>query len=204
MFCIGLTGGIGCGKSTVARMFAELGAGMVDTDEIAHRLAAPGQPALSAIVNQFGAQYLLADGSLDRAALRRLVFSDPVAKARLEAILHPPIREEAIRQAAASDAPYVLIAIPLLLETGQYDRLIQRILVVDCDESRQIERASARSRLTPNEVCAIMANQVSRSGRLRQADDVITNDGDLADLRRQVEALHGKYLTLATAKSGAD
>lgn len=204
MFCIGLTGGIGCGKSTVARMFAELGAGLVDTDEIAHRLAARGQPALTAIVQQFGTQYLLADGSLDRAALRRLVFSDPAAKARLETILHPLIRDEAIRQATASNAPYVLIAVPLLLETGQYDRLIQRVLVVDCGEDRQIERASARSRLTPDEVRAIMATQVPRSERLRRADDIIANDGNLADLRRQVEALHGKYLTLATAKSGAD
>ncbi len=198
MLTIGLTGGIGSGKSAAARLFAELGAAVVDTDVIARQLTAPGAPALDEIARQFGAEYLLPDGGLDRAKLRRRIFGDPEAKARLEAILHPLIRREAATQAAASRAPYTLVVVPLLIESGGYRDLIQRILAIDCSEATQIARAMARSGLSEAEARAILANQASRRQRLEQADDVIDNDGDLSALERQVRELHEKYLDLAT------
>ncbi|MEW5943190.1 MAG: dephospho-CoA kinase [Pseudomonadota bacterium] len=202
MLCIGLTGGIGCGKSTAAQMFADLGAGVVDADRIAHRLTAAGQPALAAIRREFGPDCFLPDGSFDRATLRRLVFSDQGAKAKLEGILHPLIRQEVMAEIAASRAPYLLIVIPLLLETRQYNDLIRRVLVVDCDEAQQVARAAARSRLAPEEVRAIMAAQLPRAERLRLADDILQNRGDLADLKAQVEKLHCQYLRLAELAGG--
>lgn len=197
MLCIGLTGGIGCGKSTAAQMFADLGAGVIDTDQIARRLAAAGQPALAKIREAFGPEYFLPDGNLDRAKLRRLVFSNQAAKTRLEEILHPLIKQEVVAEINASRAPYLLLAVPLLLETGQYASLIRRVLVVDCDDAQQIARAMARSHLSPEEVRAIMASQLPRAERLRQGDDILHNDGDLAGLRVQVERLHQQYLRLA-------
>lgn len=196
-YCIGLTGGIGSGKSSAAGVFHELGAGVVDTDEIARELTAPGGAAIPGIRGQFGADYIAADGSLDRARMRRLVFGDPASKTALEAILHPLIRERSTARIAAARQPYVLVVVPLLLETGAYRELINRVLVVDCSEEQQIARTMQRSRLTADEVRAIMATQLPRRERLARADDVLHNDGDIAAMRRQVEALHDRYLALS-------
>lgn len=198
-YCIGLTGGIGSGKSSAAEIFLELGAGVVDTDAIAHELTRPGGTALTAISRQFGAEYLAADGGLDRPRMRRLVFSDPASKKRLEAILHPQIRAESEARIAAAREPYVIIAVPLLLETGAYSERVDRVLVMDCAEEQQVARTVQRSAISADEVRAIMAAQLPRSERLARADDVLHNDADMAALRCQVEFLHGKYLTLARA-----
>ena len=196
---IALTGGIGSGKSTVAAMLKELGAAVVDTDEIAHGLTAPGQSGARAIGAQFGAAYLRADGALDRERMRKLVFSDRAAKTKLEAILHPMIRAEVAAAVRAAQAPYVVIAVPLLIETGAYRDLAQRILVVDCDEQQQLARVMRRNRLTADETQAIMASQASRAERLEHAHDIVRNDADLAALRAEVIALHRGYLELAAA-----
>jgi dephospho-CoA kinase len=195
--CVGLTGGIGCGKSRAAEIFAELGAGVVDTDAIAHQLTGPGGQAIACIAHAFGPEYVGADGALDRERMRALVFSDREAKTRLEAVLHPLIRAESRRRVAATSAPYTILVVPLLLETGSYDDVVQRVLVVDCDESQQVARTMARSRLSEQDVRRIMAAQLSRAHRLQRADDVISNDGDMAALRAQVEALHTRYLAAA-------
>jgi dephospho-CoA kinase len=202
-FCIGLTGGIGCGKSTAAKIFAELGAAVVDTDEIAHELTGPAGAALAAIRAEFGPDYIAADGALDRARMRQLVFSDAEARQRLEAILHPLIRRESRARIAAARQPYVILVVPLLLETGAYRDLIKRVLVVDCDEAQQIARATRRSGLSAAEVRAIMTAQVAGPARLAAADDVLRNDADLKRLRRDAEALHAKYLAL-TRQSTCD
>lgn len=199
-YCIGLTGGIGSGKSSAAEIFSELGAAVVDTDAIAHELTRPGGAALAAISSRFGADFIAADGGLDRPRMRRLVFNDPASKTRLEAILHPRIRAEATARLAAATEPYVIIAVPLLLETGAYGELTDRVLVVDCTEEMQIERTMRRSAISADEVRAIMAAQLPRSERLARADDVLHNDTDMASLRRQAEALHGKYLELAGSR----
>jgi dephospho-CoA kinase len=196
-FCIGLTGGIGCGKSSAAKIFAELGAAVVDTDEIAHELTGPAGAALAAIRGEFGADYIAADGGLDRARMRRLVFSDVEARKKLEAILHPLIRNESRARIAAARQPYVILVVPLLLETGAYSDLIKRVLVVDCDEAQQISRTARRSGLSAAEVRAVMAAQIAGPARLAAADDVLRNDADLERLRRDAEALHAKYLALA-------
>lgn len=198
---IALTGGVGSGKSSVAAILAELGAAVVDTDEIAHRLTAPGQPGAEAIRTRFGPEYLRADGALDRDRMRELVFSDPAAKKKLEAILHPLIRAEVNAAVQAARSPYVIIAVPLLIETGSYRDLAQRMLVIDCDEQQQVARVMQRSGLSAAAVRAIMANQVSRAERLRHADDIVSNNADLAMLRAEVTALHRKYLALARAAS---
>ena len=196
-YCVGLTGGIGCGKSKATDMFAELGAGVVDTDVISRELTAAGGQAMDAIAQEFGTEYVLADGSLDRARMRMLVFADPQAKRRLEAILHPLIRSTARDSITAAAEPYVLLVVPLLLETGAYRDLIRRVLVVDCDEQQQIERTMARSGLTEDEVRGIMKAQLARNQRLTQADDVLRNDGDISSLRQQVQTLHAHYLDSA-------
>jgi dephospho-CoA kinase len=198
-YIVGLTGGIGCGKSTAANLLAELGAHVIDTDTIAHRLTAPGAAALNAIAAEFGPDYLSADSGLNRAKMRHLIFSDPAAKARLEAILHPLIKQEVLTELAGTRSPYVVLVVPLLLETGSYRDLIQRVLVVDCEEQQQIERTTARSALDSEEVRAIMSSQLPRQSRLLQADDVLRNQGDLENLRSQVAALHSMYLQLAQA-----
>jgi len=200
-FCIGLTGGVGSGKTSAARIFQELGAAVVDTDEIAHDLTRPGGAAVAAIRSEFGADFVAADGGLDRAKMRRLVFTDPAARKKLETILHPLIRNDSQARIAAAQQPYVLVVVPLLLETGAYRELIGRVLVVDCDEERQIARAMKRSALSSDEVRAIMAAQLPRAKRLAAADDVLHNDADLDALRRQAEALHEKYVTLARKAS---
>jgi dephospho-CoA kinase len=198
-FCVGLTGGIGCGKSRAAEMFAELGADIIDSDVISHELTGPGGGAMTAVEQAFGRDYVRADGSLDRERMRSLVFSEPDARGKLEAILHPLIRAETVHRTQASTAPYVILVVPLLLETGAYRELLDRILVVDCDESQQIARAMARSRLTEDEVRRIMSAQLPRDERLRQAQDVLFNDADIKTLRTKVEALHRQYLSAAKA-----
>lgn len=198
---IALTGGIGSGKSTVAAILGELGARIIDTDEIAHRLTAPGQPGSRAIGEQFGADYLRADGALDRDRMRQLVFSDPAAKQKLEAILHPMIRAEVNAAVHAALAPYIVIVVPLLIETGAYRDLAQRILVIDCSEQQQMARVIQRNGLTAEAAQAIMASQVSRAERLGHADDVVRNETGLAALRAGVVALHRRYLDLAQASS---
>ena len=203
---IALTGGIGSGKSSVANILAELGAAVIDTDEIAHDLTAAGQPGARAIAREFGAGYLDAGGALDRKRMRELVFSDAAAKQKLEALLHPMIRAEVADRIArvtaktSSRPPYIVLVVPLLIETGAYRKLAQRVLVVDSDEQQQAARVVRRSQLTPAAVEAIMANQASREERLRHADDIVRNDGDLATLRASVEALHQKYLEKASLK----
>ena len=198
-FVVGLTGGIGSGKTTVAQLFADLGAAVVDTDLIAHELTSAGGRAMPAIAAAFGQEVLREDGSLNRAAMRRLSFSDPIQRQRLEGILHPLIREESLTRCrrAKGSSPYVLLVVPLLIESGVYRDHVSRILVVDCDEVRQIERVMARSGLSENEVRAIMAVQASRSTRLAAADDVVDNDGSPLELRARVSELHERYLDLS-------
>jgi dephospho-CoA kinase len=195
---IGLTGGIGCGKTTVANMFAAHGASVVDTDLIAHSMTVAGGPAMAAIRATFGDAYVAADGALDRAAMRALVFSDPAAKQRLEAILHPLIRAGAEAQGAAATGAYVIYVVPLLIESGNWRQRVARVLAIDCPEQMQIARVMARNGLQESQVKAIMATQVSRQQRLAAADDVITNDDGIAALAPQVAALHEIYLAIST------
>lgn len=197
-FAIGLTGGIGSGKTTVASLFAELGAAVVDTDVIAHELTSAQGAAMPEIARAFGSAVLQPDGSLDRAAMRRLCFSDPSARKRLEAILHPMIRSESVARCQRADyAPYVLLVVPLLIESGAYRERINRVLLVDCDEAQQVSRVMERSGLNEEEVRGIMATQASRAERLAAADDVVANTGSRDELQAQVLALHGRYVELA-------
>ena len=196
-FAVGLTGGIGSGKTTVAELFAELGAGVVDTDVIARALTGAGQTAVGEIARRFGPQFVTADGALDRARMRKLAFEDTRAKKDLESILHPLIRREAERRVTSSTAPYVILVVPLLFESGAYRSLVRRVLVVDSDQETRIERVRRRNNLPREEIMAIMTSQVGQAERLRRADDVIRNDGDLAVVGAQVAALHRKYLDLA-------
>ncbi len=198
-YCIGLTGGIGSGKSSAADCFSALGAGVIDTDAISRELTAAGGAAMPSIRDQFGPEYVAADGALDRARMRSRVFAEALARRQLEAILHPLIGRESRRCLAEARAPYVLLVVPLLLETGAYRELIRRVLVVDCAESLQVERTVRRSRITEAEVRAIMAAQLPRAERLARADDVIHNDGDTAALQARVADLHRQYLALAQA-----
>jgi dephospho-CoA kinase len=200
MLIIGLTGGIGCGKSTVAGYFAQHGIPVIDADQIARELVAPGNPALQEIANAFGPDMLLADGSLNRPQLRRRVFADPSQRRRLEAILHPRIYTEMRRRSQALQAPYCIWVIPLLLETGK-TALTDRVLVVDAPESIQRQRVLARAGMDEDTLEAILRSQVSRSERLQAADDVIVNNADLAHLQQQVTALHHQYLAIANAAS---
>jgi len=196
-FVVGLTGGIGSGKSVVSGMFAELGAAVVDTDEISRALTAPGGAAIAPIRQRFGPEYIGPDGGLERARMRNLVFGDAEAKRKLEATLHPLIRERTQAAIGAARQPYVVVVVPLLFETGVCAKLVQRVLVVDCKESTQIERAAARSGLADVDVRRIMAAQLPRAERRERADDVLDNDGTLSALRRQVARLHAMYLDLA-------
>ena len=196
-FAVGLTGGIGCGKTTVANMFGALGATLIDTDDIAHALTAPGGAAMAALVAEFGPQFANADGALERTRMRNLVFSDAAAKKRLEAILHPRIRDAALAAAAVASGPYVIYVVPLLIESGTWRARVQRVLAIDCPETVQVARVMARNGLTEEQVRAIMATQVTRAERLAAADDVITNDGDLAALQPQIALLHAQYLAFS-------
>jgi len=196
-FRVGLTGGIGSGKSKAAEFFAQHGAAVIDTDAIAHELTGPAGPAMTQIERAFGREYLREDGSLDRTRMRSLVFSELGAKQKLEKILHPLIRDVARARVASAQAPYSILVVPLLLETGSYRDLLDRVLVVDCDEGQQIARTMARSQLTHDEVIRIMSAQIPRAERLAAANDVIVNDGDIETLQARVEALHRQYLDAA-------
>lgn len=195
---IGLTGGIGSGKSTVATLFEKLGARIIDTDELSRQLTRPGGAAIPGIRKTFGDAYINADGALDRAMMRELIFADPSAKARLEAMLHPAILDLSKRSAsAATSAPYTLVVVPLLFESGAYRNWLHRILVVDCPEEIQIERTMQRNGLSRAAVSAIMAQQLPRARRMELADDVLGNATDLNALTEQVARLNEKYLTIA-------
>jgi dephospho-CoA kinase len=191
---VGLTGGIGCGKTTVADLFAARGAAVIDTDQIAHALTAPHGAAMPALLAEFGAGFATADGALDRAKMRDLVFSDPGARARLEAILHPRIREATAAAAAIATGPYVIFVVPLLIESGTWRERLARILVIDCPEALQIERVKTRSGLPEAQVRAIMAAQATRAERLAAADDVVLNDDGVGALAPQVDRLHAFYV----------
>ena len=197
VYCVGLTGGIGCGKSTVAQMFKALGAAVIDTDAISHDLTQANTPVLQQIAQLFGPDFISAQGGLKRAKLRVLIISDAAAKAKLEDILHPLIAAQVGHEISACRAPYALIVVPLLFETSHYLPLVQRKLVVDCDASSQIKRTMARSDLTEAEVHTIMAHQLARPDRLERTDDILRNEGDLETLRTAVKALHEQYKVLA-------
>jgi dephospho-CoA kinase len=194
---VGLTGGIGSGKSAAAEMFAQRGITIIDTDAISRELTAAHGTAMPTIKQQFGADYIHADGALNRERMREIIFSDAGAKKKLEAILHPMIKAETLKRIQAATSPYVILAVPLLFETGGYAGLIQTTLVIDCNEDEQVRRTSARSGMTPAQVKAIMAAQLSRTERLKKADHVIDNNGSLQTLAEQVNRLHEKFLQQA-------
>lgn len=198
---IGLTGGIASGKSTVADMFADLGVPVIDTDVIAREVVRPGQPALYQIREAFGDGVIAPDGTLDRAAMRAIVFGDAAARRRLEAILHPRIGEATRTQADAAGGAYQIIVVPLLVESSLRE-FVDRVLVVDCDEDTQIARLLARDAETEAQARRILAAQSSRAERMAIADDVIGNNADLDGTREQVEALHGRYLAMAAGSDG--
>lgn len=203
-FVVGLTGGIGSGKSTVADLFVAEGAALVDTDAIAHQLTGPGGGAMPALLAAFGPTVADSTGALDRAVMRRRVFADPAARARLEGILHPLIRQLSAERVRAASAPYVILAVPLLVESGSYRERCDRIVVVDCPENVQIERVMARSGLAESDVRAIMMAQASRAERLAVADDVVLNAGSREALLPQLNELHHKYLRLSSEKAKAN
>lgn len=200
MFVVGLTGGIGTGKSTVADLFAERGVAVIDTDVVARTLVVPGRSGADEIRAAFGDTVIAPDGTLGRAALRRTVFADAAARQRLEAILHPRIRRAVEAGLGRVRGPYALVVIPLLVETGDYGDLLDRVLVVDCPEAMQLERVMARNMLTGDEAAAILAAQAGRAERLAVADDVIVNTGARDAHPPQVATLHRKYLELSAAK----
>jgi dephospho-CoA kinase len=198
-YVVGLTGGIGSGKTLAADAFAALGVEVIDTDLLAHRLSAAGQPGYTAILASFGDSILRADGEIDRAALRRQVFADARARERLEAVLHPLIGAEVARQIERWRGAYGVIVVPLLLERAGLRSLVNRILVVDCPEADQIQRVVARNGLSPQDVRAIMATQIDREHRLAAADDVLNNAGAPEAIAPQVKALDRRYRELAAA-----
>ena len=196
MFSVGLTGGIGSGKSTVADLFAAQGVTIVDTDLIAHQITAPGGVAMPKIATEFGAAFVAPDGSLDRARMRTLVFADEGARRRLEAITHPLIRTGTERARRAATGLYVMLVVPLLVESGTWKTRVERVLTVDCSVETQISRVMRRNAFSREQVLAIMARQATREARLAAADDVIVNeDSSIDELRAQVEALHVRYLS---------
>jgi dephospho-CoA kinase len=204
MFAVGLTGGIGSGKSTVADCFAARGVPLVDTDLIAHRITAPHGVAMTQIAAEFGPEFVAPDGSMDRARMRALVFGDESARKRLEAITHPLIRSETERESREARGPYVIVVVPLLVESGTWKTRVDRVLTVDCSVETQIARVMRRNGFTREQVLAIIARQATREARLAAADDVVKNDTDatLESLARDVEALHQTYLGFAARKAG--
>lgn len=193
MLKIGVTGGLGAGKSTATHIFMRHGVPIIDTDEISHELTARDGAAIPLVREAFGESVFKADGNLDRSALRARILTDDAAKRQLEAILHPLIRQAVESRLAGINAPYVLIVVPLLVETGAYDGLLDRVLVVDCSEQTQVQRALARGGWSEAEVRAMMARQASRQARLTRADDVLDTDCRLDALTEQVAALDRKY-----------
>jgi len=202
MYVVGLTGGIGSGKTAASDAFAAQGVGVVDADVAARIVVAPGAPALAAISAHFGPELIQADGSLHRAALRQIIFSDPEQRRWLEQLTHPLIREELQRQLAQSQSPYSLLVSPLLFESGQH-LLVNRALVIDVPEQVQVERASRRDGVTDTQIAAIIQAQLPRVKRLQRADDIIENSSDLASLQAQVATLHQHYLALAATAAKA-
>ncbi len=200
-FIIGLTGGIGCGKSSASKFFSDLGINVIDTDVISRELTQPHSFATSMIQNTFGDIFIAADGTLDRNRMRDFIFSNSDARTKLEKILHPLILEETVHKAKQSQTPYTIIVIPLLFETSDYDNLIHRILVVDCNEQQQLSRTMSRSKLSEQKVKAIMATQISRETRLQNADDIVVNNQDINYLKSQILQLHYKYLAFSNNKS---
>lgn len=192
---LGLTGGIASGKSAAAQRFAELGVHVVDADQASRWVVEPGRPALEALVERYGAALLQADGSLDRGALRKVIFEDAQERRWVEALLHPLIAEEIAQSLASATSPYAVFVSPLMVESGQY-RITQRLLVVDAPEAVRVARTLLRDHTTPEQVQAILKAQASREQRLALADDVLVNDRDLAWLHSEVERLHTFYLTL--------
>lgn len=192
---LGLTGGIASGKSAAAQRFAELGVHVVDADQASRWVVEPGRPALAQLAERYGPGLLQADGSLDRAALRKVIFEDVEQRRWVEALLHPLIANEIAESLASATSPYAVFVSPLMVESGQY-RITQRLLVIDAPEALRVERTLARDNTNPAQVQAILKAQASREERLRHADDVLVNDRDLAWLRAEVERLHHFYLTL--------
>jgi dephospho-CoA kinase len=197
---LGLTGGIGSGKSAAAQVFVELGVHLIDADQAARWVVEPGRPALASIAEHFGAGVLQADGTLNRSALRELIFKDPQQRLWLEGLLHPLIREEITAYLAKAQSPYAILVSPLLLETSQHS-MTQRVLVIDVPEALQIQRTVARDNSNAEQVQAILKVQATREYRLSRADDVIVNDRDQAWLKSEVERLHHFYLTLSGGQS---
>jgi dephospho-CoA kinase len=196
---IGLTGGIGSGKTTVSDLLAQLGAGVIDTDVIAHQITAPGGCAIAPIQTYFGSDFIDSIGALDRSKMRSMVFQNHEAKKALEAITHPLIKQETIKlakQLAEDGFPYLVFVVPLLVESGNWKGQIDHLIVVDCPEEHQIERVMQRSNLSRSEVMRIMKAQATRQKRLAVADTVIENQGKLAELKEAVEQLHQKILNL--------
>ncbi|MFM5509558.1 dephospho-CoA kinase [Aeromonas rivipollensis] len=201
MYVVAITGGIGSGKTTVANQFAALGIEVVDADLIARDVVAPGTPALAAITNHFGPEILTEQGLLDRRALRERIFSDPAAKSWLNALLHPIIRSEMLRQCAAASSPYCLLVVPLLVE-NRLTELADRVLVIDVDEATQIERTCRRDGVSREQAQAILASQASRSERLAMADDVLDNQsGTTETIQERILALHETYLAFASQQA---
>jgi dephospho-CoA kinase len=192
---LGLTGGIASGKSAAAQRFAELGVHVVDADQAARWVVEPGRPALAQLVERYGVDLLQADGSLNRAALRTVIFEDAEQRRWVEALLHPLIADEIARSLASATSSYAVFVSPLMVESGQY-RITQRLLVIDAPEDLRVARTLSRDNTTPEQVQAILKAQASREQRLKLADDVIVNDRDLAWLHSEVERLHSFYLTL--------
>jgi dephospho-CoA kinase len=194
---IGLTGGIASGKSTVTQRFAELGVPVIDADLLSRSVVESGKPGLAQVVQRFGVGVLDADGRLDRRALRNLIFKDSSLRQALDAILHPLIRAEMEREADVAKGPYVVMAIPLLVEGGSAEKRVDRVLVIDAEETLQIQRLQARDGSSTEQARAILASQADRAARLAAADDVLSNTGTVAELRQAVDRLHEKYLQLA-------
>lgn len=195
---VGLTGGIGSGKSAAAALFAQRGVHVVDADDAARWVVEPGTPGLAGLVQLFGTDILQADGQLDRAALRALIFAEPAKRKQVEQLLHPLIRQALDDNLASAQTPYAILVSPLLIEAGQYQR-VQRVLVVDVPEALQLQRVLQRDGVDETQVRAILAAQLSREQRLQHADDIIRNDGTLEQLEQQVEVLHQQYLQHAGA-----
>ncbi len=200
-FSVGLTGGIGSGKTLVANMLGAKGAAVIDTDHIAHQLTHVGGAALPAIRAQFGEAFLTPEGAMDRKKMREYVFANPAAKKELESILHPMIRMETARAASQASGDYLLFVVPLLVESGTWKNQVSRILVVDCPEDLQVQRVVQRNGLPESQVRAIIATQATREARRAVADDIILNNGDLALLPPEIDRLHNLYVSLAKAAS---
>lgn len=198
MYVVGLTGGIGCGKSEAARQFARLGVPVVDVDIISHSLTATGEPILDEIAKLFGMDFLTAEGALNRAKLRTHVFSNPAERKKLEALLHPAIQNRAIEQIndirMRLQPPYLVLVVPLLFESNSYQSIVNRTVVIDCDESEQIKRTMARSQLSESEVKAIIQAQIPRATRRERADEVIENNSSVEDLIEKVGNFHKKMI----------